>query len=200
MATTEEAASLTETAPETTEGQSLFTTRNVVIFAVVLAIILLLMWFLVGTEGMQDIFYLDYLVMKNPDPTRFKYTGRSRDIMGMSARDYYMENDMLHRTLTGKDLYSGKKFQTQTDYLGMPIEYRPRPMTKINRNPTIVHKSVESAQAPAGASTRPLSVAEKMLVMSDLAKERTPKEAFGMADIATEGITLESITRSENMQ
>jgi len=57
-------------------------------------IIILLMWYWYYSE--KFVGYLDQMAMKNPDPDSFFYFGDNRDILGMSARDYYLENVVLN--------------------------------------------------------------------------------------------------------
>jgi len=142
----------------------------------IVVVIMLLIWWLVITEGLEDPFYLDYLVMKHPDPTRFKYTGRTRDILGMTGRDYYLENDMLHRARTVDDIYGANKFVNQNNYLGMPAEYRPKAaMPPVDRP----QGSVESQEFKKGAdaSEAPLSPAEATIVAKDVVNEQGKAKA-----------------------
>lgn len=82
------------------------------------------------SEHMGEVFYLDQMVMKNPDPIGFHYTGRERDIAGMSGRDYYLENDINAKNLVSPFYFEGDQaFVDHTDYLGMRPQYRPQAVT-----------------------------------------------------------------------
>lgn len=100
--------------------------------AVVIVVLLVVLWHLFigpriyGTERLSNAIYLDQIVFKNPNPLLMKYTGREKDVTGMSARDYYYENDIDSRNLVAPQYLEGNSgYVDHTDYLGMPLEYRP---------------------------------------------------------------------------
>jgi len=101
-------------------------------WAILLVLVLLLLFFIGGggmRERMSD-WYLDQMAMRYPDPTTFIYTGDERDVAGMSGRDYYLENKTNYLNGVAPPYFEGAaRFVDQTDYLGMPAEYRPRPRT-----------------------------------------------------------------------
>lgn len=94
---------------------------------VIIVLLLVLCWFFMcGKEHLTNAIYLDQIVFKSPDPLLMKYTGREKDITGMSARDYYYENDIDSRNLVAPQYLEGNSaYVDHTDYLGMPLEYRP---------------------------------------------------------------------------
>ena len=98
------------------------------IFAgVVVLVVLLVLIFMSQREMMEDVFYLDQIGMKNTDPTQYKYTGRDKDVLGMSAKDYYLENGQYSASDAAPQLFKdNNRFKNQTDYLGMPSMYRPK--------------------------------------------------------------------------
>lgn len=108
-----------------------FFTKNKKVIAAVCAVSCVIIIIIIAVavskkENMQDVFYLDQIAMKNSDPTYFKYTGRERDILGQSSRDYYLENRAYSNSHVGPQrLESDSAYINQTAYLGMPEQYRP---------------------------------------------------------------------------
>lgn len=100
---------------------------SLVCAVVIILLLVIAYWVLVARkERLSNAIYLDQIVFKNPDPLLMKYTGRERDLTGMSARDYYYENDIDSRNLVAPQYLEGDSgYVDQTDYLGMPLEYRP---------------------------------------------------------------------------
>lgn len=97
---------------------------------IVVALIFAFYGFTRPQEHLGDVFYLDQMAMLNADPTYFKYTGRDRDVLGESGQDYYLQNLMYSNSRAAGQLLEGNKaFVNQTDYLDMPPEYRPKPMS-----------------------------------------------------------------------
>lgn len=98
--------------------------------AAVLIIVIILVWFVwTGKERMSN-FYLDQMAMANSNPTNFIYTGNERDQLGMSQRDYYLNNQTNYANGVAPGYFEGDKaFKNQTQYLDMPSEYRPRSRT-----------------------------------------------------------------------
>lgn len=83
------------------------------------------------TENLEDLFYLDQIAMKSSDPTYVKYIGRDKDILGQSYRDYYLENRMYSNSGSGpQHLVADSAYFNHTNYLGMPEQYRPKPLSK----------------------------------------------------------------------
>jgi len=95
-------------------------------FVVVLIIVLVAF----GSEHMQDRFVLNQLAAANADPVYFKYTGRDKDVLGMSPEDYYYANQTYANSRAADQLLEGNAaFINQTDYLDMPAQYRPKPLS-----------------------------------------------------------------------
>ena len=67
---------------------------NIVICAIVIIAIILSIWYWYQSE--KFIGYLDQISMKHPDPDSFFHFGDTRDVLGMSQRDYYLENVVLN--------------------------------------------------------------------------------------------------------
>ncbi|MEM3122377.1 MAG: hypothetical protein QXH60_02970 [Candidatus Pacearchaeota archaeon] len=66
------------------------------------------------------------MAMIHPDSTYFKWLGRERDVLGMSGRDYYLENETYALSGVSPWLFRGDEmFKDQTCGLGMPYPYRP---------------------------------------------------------------------------
>jgi len=102
-----------------------------VVYAAVIILILVVVYFMLWRSGeyMTD-FYLDQMAMEYSDPTVFIYTGDERDVLGMSARDYYLLNTMDYNNGVAPSYFEGDQiFKNQTGYLDMPAEYRPAPTT-----------------------------------------------------------------------
>jgi hypothetical protein len=96
-------------------------------FVVVLIIVLIAFN---SSEYMQDQFVLTQLAAENADPVYFKYTGRDKDVLGMSAEDYYYNNLTFANSRAADQLLEGNTaFVNQTDYLDMPPQYRPKPLS-----------------------------------------------------------------------
>jgi hypothetical protein len=81
-------------------------------------------------ERMADQYILNQLAAENADPVYFKYTGRDKDVLGMSGEDYYYANQTYANSRAADQLLAGNAaFVNQTDYLDMPPEYRPKPLS-----------------------------------------------------------------------
>lgn len=109
-------------------------TKKHAMIAVVVLVLIILIFVLVvkRKEMMSDVFYLDQIGMKNTDPTKYKYTGREKDVLGMSAKDYYLENGQYASSHAAPQLFiDNTRFKNQTDYLGMPKMYRPKSLSSI---------------------------------------------------------------------
>lgn len=103
---------------------------NKALCALLILVLVVLIYYSLGgwSERMTNSVYLDQIVYSHPDPLLMKYTGREKDIQGMSARDYYYENDLDARNLVGPQYLEGdSNYVDHTDYLDMPLEYRPAP-------------------------------------------------------------------------
>lgn len=89
-------------------------------------------------------FFLDQMAMENDYPVKFFYTGRQKDVAGMSERDYYLENQMNASSGVGPQYFDGDtQFIDHTGYMDMPIKNRPlkhptpyalRKLAEINSN------------------------------------------------------------------
>jgi hypothetical protein len=96
-------------------------------FVVVLIIVLVTLG---SKENMQDQFILTQLAAENADPVYFKYTGRDKDVLGMSGEDYYYANLTYSNSRAADQLLEGNSaFVNQTEYLDMPPQYRPKPLS-----------------------------------------------------------------------
>jgi len=110
-------------------------------FSICLAIVMLvvIIFIIIGftkTERFGDVFYLDQMAMLNTDPTDFKYTGDERDVLGESGRDYYLMNQTYANNRSAPQLLEGNlAYVNQTNYLDMPVQYRPRPLNPISAQP-----------------------------------------------------------------
>lgn len=81
-------------------------------------------------ENLGEVFYLDQMAMLNADPTYFKYTGRDRDVLGQSGQDYYLQNlTYSNSDVAGQLLARNDAFVNQTNYLDMPAQFRPKPLS-----------------------------------------------------------------------
>lgn len=103
---------------------------NKFLCAVVIALVILLVLYFVCPgkgEHMGDPFYLNQMAMDNMDPSLFIYTNRERDVSGSDMQDYYLENQMNAETGVGPQYMEGNsKFVDHTDYLDMPMQFRPK--------------------------------------------------------------------------
>ena len=108
-------------------------TKQMLIVGVVIVIIVILLFVVMSRkEMMEDVFYLDQIGMQNTDPTKYKYTGRDKDILGMSVKDYYLENEQYAMSNVAPQLFiDNSKFKNQTDYLDMPKIYRPTSLSSV---------------------------------------------------------------------
>lgn len=101
--------------------------KKILAIGAAVVVILLLVFFVMRKEHLGDIFYLDQIAMQNSDPTWFKYTGWDKDVLGMSARDYYLENDLYSNSRAAPQrLKDDSAFKDHTNYLQMPYQYRPK--------------------------------------------------------------------------
>jgi len=96
-------------------------------------ILIFLVFMFIGfssSENLGEVFYLNQMTMENADPTYFKYTGRDRDVLGESGEDYYLQNLTFANSGSANQLLDGNKpFVNQTNYLDMPAQYRPKPLS-----------------------------------------------------------------------
>ena len=74
---------------------------------------------------MLDVFFDDQVAMRFSDPTYFKYTGDERDVSGMSAKDYFLENQRMFDSGALPYMMGDSQFVSKTDYLELPARYRP---------------------------------------------------------------------------
>lgn len=96
---------------------------------VILAVLILIIVGFTKVELFGDVFYLDQMAMLNTDPTDFKYTGNERDVLGESGRDYYLMNQTYANNQSAPQLLEGNlAYVNQTQYLDMPVQYRPHPL------------------------------------------------------------------------
>lgn len=161
--------------------------------AVVVVVVILLVFWLIKSmssrEHMGEVFYLDQMTMKHPDPTLFHYTGRERDVTGMDQHDYYLENDMNARNLAAPYYFEGvAPYEDHTDYLGMPTQYRPKiveagiiadtmPAEK-KANLTPEDKSSDKAKPPSMAASETSVKATSGAAAEQAAAEAMAHEGF----------------------
>ena len=102
------------------------------VIGVLIVVALIFTWYgFAQKEKLGEVFYLDQMAMLNADPTYFKYTGRDRDVLGESGQDYYLQNLTYSNNRAAGQLLNGNTaFVNQTDYLDMPSEYRPSPLSQ----------------------------------------------------------------------
>jgi hypothetical protein len=135
--------------------------------AVILLVILLVFFLLWGGargEGMSD-WYLDQMAMRYSDPTTFIYTGNERDVSGMSARDYYLENKANYLNGAAPAYFEGnQRFVDHTDYLNMPAEYRPR-------SRTVSYMDAQMASKGATPEDQVTALQARGLAQNDLADD-----------------------------
>lgn len=85
--------------------------------------------FIYRQEHMQDIFYLDQISMKHSNPTLLKYTGRQKDILGISPKGYYLENrNYANSRVAPQRLESDSAYINQTNYTQVASKYKPKPL------------------------------------------------------------------------
>lgn len=100
------------------------------LMALTFVVVLITVLVTLSAEHMQDQFILNQLAAENADPVYFKYTGRDKDILGMSAEDYYYANTTYSNSRAADQLLEGNAaFVNQTNYLDMPAQYRPKPLS-----------------------------------------------------------------------
>jgi len=106
-----------------------------VVIAVVVALILVMVYR--GHEA-YTVRTVDMTAYFHPDPIAFKYTGRIRNPMGMDGYDYFYENDMYHRELTGPEMHGVPAFQPQVP-IRMPSTEK-RALRGLERGPFIFNQ------------------------------------------------------------
>lgn len=100
------------------------------LMATVAVIVLITILVAYNSEHMEDQFILNQLAAANADPVYFKYTGRDKDVLGMSGEDYYYTNQVYANSSAADQLLEGNAaFVNQTSYLDMPAQYRPKPLS-----------------------------------------------------------------------
>lgn len=95
-----------------------------------------------SSEHLGVPFFLDQMAMSYSDPTWFNYLGYERDVAGMSSRDYYLENQLNASTKAAPQyLENNSNFIDHTNYMDMPIKYRPG---KRNASATQINSELNS--------------------------------------------------------
>lgn len=117
--------------------------KNLIFLGIIIILILIILYWYKKSEYMVP-FFLDQMTMAYSDPLKFNYTGREKDVAGMSERDYYLENQMNSETGVGPQYLEGDlQFVDHTGYMDMPIQSRPllhptplamRKLAEINSN------------------------------------------------------------------
>jgi hypothetical protein len=99
---------------------------TMLLIAVVVVLVLLALYFYNKQERLTEPEYLNQMTMASQDPVAMNYLGYERDVSGMSARDYYVENQMNASSGVGPQyLENDNQFQDKTGFMNMPIKYRP---------------------------------------------------------------------------
>ena len=99
------------------------------IITIVVIIIIVIVVVNLSSEHLSDHYYLDQMAMKSFNPDYIQYFGRDKDVLGMDHRDYYLENKMYANSgAAPQRLIADSAYFDHTDYLGMPNQYRPRPL------------------------------------------------------------------------
>ena len=112
---------------------------GMLICVAILVMVFLILFYTANAEYLGVPFFLDQMTMEYSDPAKFNFTGRERDVSGMSGRDYYLENQMNYATKVGPQYSKGDlQFVDQTGYMDMPIKYRPL------RNPSASSAQLQS--------------------------------------------------------
>lgn len=152
-------------------------TTNKLLCVFLLFVLLVLLYYTFGkSERMTNTVYLDQIVYDHPDPLLMKYMGREKDITGMSARDYYYENDIDARNLVGPQYLEGdSNYVDHSDYLDMPLEYRPAPSAGHDLNSAVSVPARSPEQMP---DLRPSKPARKR----DIVPAVTKRKATTMSD------------------
>jgi hypothetical protein len=156
--------------------------------ALAVLIVLLLVYFFwykgaehFGANG--DVIYLEQVTMKHPDPSWMHYAGREKDMTGMSAEAYYLENDILARNLVIPQTFEADdSYTSKDDYLGMPLQYRPNPNTKYPL--TNIAMSAESQMAagtilsgPIASSAMPIAAPANVMTITPVAAASSTNSA-----------------------
>lgn len=117
---------------------------------VIVVVIIIIVCASKKSEHLEDVFYLDQMAMKNSDPTFFKFTGRERDVLGESSRDYFLQNRMFSNSgVAPQRLEGDTAYVNQTSYLDMPARFRPE-TPAVLYGQGIGAESTESAEAFVG--------------------------------------------------
>lgn len=99
------------------------------VVGIIVLVLLYIAYYLYVTgreERMGDVFYSSNLANKSMDPLKTYYSFREKDVTGMSAEDYYYENQTnAGNYIAPQYLQNDTKYVDHTDYLGMPLEWRP---------------------------------------------------------------------------
>jgi len=116
---------------------------RIYVAAAVVILLLIIVLYNKNKEHLGKPYFLDQMAMAYSDPTWFNYLGYERDISGMSSRDYYLENQMNSTSRVAPQYFKNNaQFVDHTNYMDMPIKYRPGvkkdddPSSKIARNNT----------------------------------------------------------------
>lgn len=117
---------------------------NKLVVGIVLLLLLYIIYYLYVTgaeERMSDVFFSSNLANRSMDPLNMYYGFREKDLAGMSAEDYYYENQTNSGNYVAPQyLEKDTKYVDHTDYLGMPLAWRPaRPAgcTKMQMRPAL---------------------------------------------------------------
>lgn len=76
----------------------------------------------------ESLYIGDQMAMNHPDPLYLYYFGRRKDLLGLSHRDYYLENQLLAESGVlpfYKDM-PGAKYANLYGYSSLPKAYRPK--------------------------------------------------------------------------
>jgi hypothetical protein len=125
--------------------------ENPLICALVIIIIIVLVYNLFFKKERMTPFYLDQIAMNASDPTTVKFLGRERDPLGMSMRDYYLENDRNANNVVAPRYNNDMAYANHTDYLQMPRWYRPGPNYKPRPLAQLINQAGNVSTADEGS-------------------------------------------------
>jgi hypothetical protein len=128
--------------------------KNPAVCALIVILIIVVIWHVFLRKEKLQPFYLDQIAMSSSDPTTVKFLGRERDPLGMSLRDYYVENTMNANNTIAPFFNQDGMYANHTKYLSMPRMYRPPPNYKprplaalIDQDGNVTNSSAATAEA-----------------------------------------------------
>jgi hypothetical protein len=150
--------------------------KNPLLCAIIVVLLIWVVWrFVLKKERLNQPFYLDQIAMQASDPTIVVYEGNERDPLGMSLRDYYLNNEMNAKNLVAPYYNNDLAFANHSDYLALPRMYRvppgykPRPLAALLAGDNVATTtpstdSVNTASVDgAGAAAPAVAATEKAI-------------------------------------